>query len=336
MRVTAIGRDPQTVTTAAPRRIIRATENRRTVLVALTANLFIAAAKLVGALVSGSKALLAEAGHSLADCLNEAFLLIALWRSRRPATSRHPFGFGKEQFFWALLAAVAIFVTGAVVAVTEGVRALVAGEHRLSDVPLAFAILAIAALADGASMFRVVAQLRAEARRAGSTLLGHIRRTTDPTARTVLLEDGAGLLGVALAAVGLGLHQLTGDPRWDAAASIAVGAVLVGIAFEIGRDSKSLLLGEGAYPAEVAALRAVFASHEDVVDLVDMLTMRLGPDDLLVAAHIDLADDLSGAEVELLADSIERELTAAVPTVSQVFLDPGRGQHAVGLRASGG
>jgi divalent metal cation (Fe/Co/Zn/Cd) transporter len=153
------------VTTAVPREMIRATESRRTVLVALGANLVIAAAKLVGALLSGSKALLAEAGHSLADCLNEAFLLVALWRSRRPATSRHPFGFGKEQFF----------------------------------------------------------------------------------------------------------------SRWDAAASMAVGSVLVGIAFELGRDSKSLLLGEGAYPEEVAALRAVFSSHDDVVDLVDMLIMRLGP-----------------------------------------------------------
>jgi cation diffusion facilitator family transporter len=203
--------------------------------------------------------------------------LVALWRSRRPATWRHPFGFGKEQFFWALLAAIAIFVTGAVVAVTEGVRALIVGERELSDIPLALGILGLAALADRASLFRVVSQLRAEARQAGATLVGHVRRTTDPTARTVLLEDGAGLRGVALAAAGLGLHQLTGDPRWDAGASIAVGVVLVGIAFEVGRDSKSLLLGEGADLDELAALRAVFGSHGDAVDLVDLLTMRLGP-----------------------------------------------------------
>ena len=170
---------------------------------------------------------------------------------------------------------MAIFVTGAVVAVTEGVRALVAGEHRLSDVPLAFGVLGVAAVADGVSPSRAVSHLRAEARQGGRSFVDHVRRTTDPTARTVLLEDGAGLVGVGLAAAGLALHQVTGDPRWDAAASIAVGVLLAAIAFEVGRDSKSLLLGEGAYPDELAALRTVFASHAESVDLVDMLTMRL-------------------------------------------------------------
>ena len=289
---------------------------------ALSANLVMAAVKLVAAAVSGSKALLAEAGHSIADCLNEVFLLVALRRGGRPATRRHPFGFGKEQFFWALLAAVAIFITGAVVAVNEGVRALVAGSQRLRNLPLAFGVLGLAAVADGLSLSRAVGQLRAEGRQAGHTLYEYVRRTTDPTGRTVLLEDSAGLLGVALAAAGLGLHQLTGDPRWDAAASIAVGVVLATIAFEVGRDSKALLLGEAAHPEEVAALRAVFGSHVEVVELVDLLTMRLGPDSLLVAAHVDLANDLSAADVEMLADAIETELIAAVPVVSQVFLDP--------------
>jgi cation diffusion facilitator family transporter len=292
------------------------------VLVALSANLVIAAVKLVAAVVSGSKALLAEAGHSVADCFNEVFLLVALTRGRRPATRRHPFGFGKEQFFWALLAAVAIFITGAVVAVNEGVQALAAGNQRLRNVPLAFGVLGFAAVADGLSLSRAVGQLRAEGRREGHTLYEQVRRTTDPTGRTVLLEDGAGLLGVTLAAAGLGLHQLTGNPRWDAAASVAIGVVLATVAFEVGRDSKALLLGEAAHPEELAALRAVFGSHVKVVELVDMLTMRLGPDSLLVAARIDLADDLSAADVEALADAIEMELIAAVPAVNQVFLDP--------------
>jgi cation diffusion facilitator family transporter len=307
-----------------PRAVARAAEGRRTVLVALSANLVVAVVKLIGAVLSGSKALLAEAGHSIADCLNEVFLLVGLARGGRSATRRHPFGFGKERFFWSLLAAVAIFVTGAVVAIGEGVRALAAGDHRLQGVPLAFAALGLAALADGVSLSRAVRQLLSEARLEGRSLLGHLRRTTDPTVRTVLLEDGAGLLGVALAAAGLGVHQLTGDPRWDAGASIAVGVVLAAIAFELGRDSKALLLGEAADPEEDAALRAVFARHADELDLVDLLTMRLGPDALLVAAWIDLSDELTAGDVELLADLIEQELVAVVPSVTQVFLDPTR------------
>jgi divalent metal cation (Fe/Co/Zn/Cd) transporter len=138
----------------------------------------------------------------------------------------------------------------------------------------------------------------------------------------VVLEDSTALLGVAIAALGLTLHRVTGNAQWDAAASIAIGVLLAVIAFEIGRDSESLLIGESADPQETAALRATFARHADELTLVDLATARIGPDELIVVAWIEFADNLAAPEIERLADLIERELMAAVPAVVQVFLDP--------------
>ena len=153
-------------------------------------------------------------------------------------------------------------------------------------------------------------------------MLGHLRTTTDPSARTVVLEDGAGLVGVTIAAAGLALHDLTGDARWDAGASIAIGVLLAAIAFDIGRHSKSLLIGEAARPEEVAALRAVLDKHAGALEVVDLETVRIGPDELVVAVWVALADNLTASDVERLADQVEQELTEAVPAVAHVFLDP--------------
>jgi len=239
-------------------------------------------------------------------------------------TRLHPFGFGRERFFWSLLAAAAIFITGSVVAISEGVRALASPGHRLQGVPVAFAALAVGAIADSVSLSRALWQLRTEGRTRGLSLFGHLRTTTDPSTRTVVLEDGAGLLGVAIAAAGLTMHELTGDLRWDAGASIAIGLLLAAIAFEIGRDSQSLLIGEAAHPEEVAALRAVLDEHADALEVIGLETVRIGPDELVVAAWIGLADFLTAGDVERLADLIEQEMIQAVPAVAHVFLDPTR------------
>jgi cation diffusion facilitator family transporter len=279
--------------------------------------------------VSGSSALLAEAGHSIADCLNELFLLVGLSRGGREPTPLHPFGFGRERFFWSLLAAVAIFVTGSVVAISEGVRALVPAGHRLEGVPVALAALGVGAIADSVSLSRAVTQLRSEGRSMGLSLFGRLRTTTDPSARTIVLEDGAGLLGVTIAAAGLGMNELTGDVRWDAGASIMIGMLLAAIALEIGRDSQSLLIGEAAHPEEVAALRAVLDEYAGSLEVVDLETVRIGPDELVVAAWVGFADHLSAGDVEQLADQIEREMIEAVPAVAHVFLDPTRARPPV-------
>jgi divalent metal cation (Fe/Co/Zn/Cd) transporter len=191
------------------------------------------------------------------------------------------------------------------------------------------AALGVGAIADSVSLSRAVTQLRSEGRSMGLSLFGRLRTTTDPSARTIVLEDGAGLLGVTIAAAGLGMNELTGDVRWDAGASIMIGMLLAAIALEIGRDSQSLLIGEAAHPEEVAALRAVLDEYAGSLEVDDLETVRIGPDELVVAAWVGFADHLSAGDVEQLADQIEQEMIEAVPAVAHVFLDPTRARPPV-------
>ncbi len=214
---------------------------RVTVLVALAANLVIAAAKAAGGLLASSPALLSEAAHSVADSLNEVFLLAALRRSRRPADRRHPFGYGKERFFWSLLAAVGIFVMGGCFSFYQGVEALRTGaEEDLGGYVAGLVVLAVALLAEGGSLLRALYQ----ARRQGGTD-GGLR---DPALRTVVAEDGTAVLGVTLAMAGMVAHMVTGQVVYEACASLAIGALLVYVAYRLGREARDQLIGEAADP----------------------------------------------------------------------------------------
>jgi len=292
-----------------------------TVLLAGAANLAIAVAKLVGGLLSGSAAMLAEAAHSVADTLNEVFLLTALKRSQRPADAQHPFGYGKERYFWSLLAAVGIFVLGAGFSVVHGVRSILDPEE-LGNLAIAYVVLACAFLFEGVSWLRAVRQLRGEARRAGRGFAEHLRITPDPTAKTVAFEDTAALLGVMLAAVGVTLHHVTGAGFWDGAASVAIGLLLVGVAFALGQQNMRRLLGEAVNEETQRAIGRVIVESPGIDSLMELLTMRMSPDEVLVAARVDLDDDASVAELEQCADLVEQRVREAVPEVRHVFLDP--------------
>jgi cation diffusion facilitator family transporter len=206
--------------------------SRRTVVVALAANLLIATAKGAAAALTGSSALLAEAAHSVADCGNELFLLVALRRSAHPNDATHPFGYGAERFYWSLLAAIGIFVAGGLTAIWEGVRQL-QHPHELSAVGVGYLVLAVSLALDGTSWRTAYRQLRGESRVRGLSLRTYLRRSSDPTATTVFYEDTAGVLGVVLAAVGLALHQLTGSGVPDALASVAIGILLIVVAIRL-------------------------------------------------------------------------------------------------------
>jgi cation diffusion facilitator family transporter len=211
-------------------------ESVGTVLIAGSANLAIAIAKLVGGLISGSSAMLAEAAHSFADTLNQVFLMAALKRSQKPADARHPFGYGMERYFWSLLAAVGIFVLGAGYSILEGLKAVLHAEP-LGSLTIAYAVLGLSFLFEGASWLRAVRQLSGEAEERGRGFFEHLRITSDPTAKTVAFEDTAALIGLVLAAVGITLHHLTGHGFWDGAASIAIGLLLVAVAFSLGQQN---------------------------------------------------------------------------------------------------
>ncbi len=296
-------------------------ESKGTVLLALAANAAIAVAKLVAGLLSGSAAMLAETAHSVADTLNEGFLLTALHRSGRPADASHPFGYSKERYFWALIAAVGIFVAGGIFSVLEGVRAISGGEGS-ADYLVSYIVLGVAFVFEGASWVKAVRQVRAEAKQADRSLIRHLRASPDPTVKTVASEDSAALVGILLAAAGLFLHQVTGVAAWDGIASICVGLLLVVVAVLLGRDTKSLLIGESVDPRFSDEIRGAISEVDGVDRVVELQTMQLGPDDVLVAARVDFPDGGTGEDVERVAETVDRVLTERFPEVKHVFLDP--------------
>jgi cation diffusion facilitator family transporter len=299
----------------------RETESRKTIFAAMAANFAIALAKAVAGLLGRSPAMLAEAAHSVADTMNQVFLLVSLSLGERKPDEEHPFGYGKERFFWAFLAAVFIFVSGAVFSLYEGLRALLGDEQVEATFVISYAVLGFSLVAEGASLVRAVVQVRGEAGAESERVGSYLRQSTDPTVRTVLFEDSAAVVGVVLALVGVTLHQLTGERFWEGLASIAIGLLLVVVAYVLGRFSKGLLIGEAARPEQRELLREVIMNHPEVEAVLELLTMHLGPNALLVAVRLDLRDDLTAAQVEQLSNQIDRELRQAVEGVSQVFLD---------------
>lgn len=311
-----------------------ASESKRTVLVAFAANLAIAVAKLAAGLVSGSSSMLAEAAHSFADTLNQVFLLTSLKVARRPADPEHPFGYGKAQFFWSLLAAVGIFVAGSVFSIYEGVHTLRTGGEESSGILVPYVVLAVAFVAEGVSWLRALKQMRTEAADRGRSLAGHVRASKDPTVKTVLAEDTAALIGIVLAAAGVGLHHVTGDAAWDGWAAIAIGVLLAFVAFVLGRDNSDLLIGEAAEPRLVVDVYDNLCGRAEVTGVVEILTMHLGPDQVLVAARLDLVDALTAGRVEQFAGAVDRELRERHPEITQVFLDPTRPDHELARRTA--
>jgi cation diffusion facilitator family transporter len=294
---------------------------RRTVLVALAANASIAVAKLVAGLVSGSAAMLAETAHSVADTMNQVFLLYSLSMGEREPDAAHPFGYGKERFFWSFLAAVGIFVAGAGFSLYEGLSRIFGPETESGSYAIAYAVLAFAALAEGASLVRAWRQTRAEADAQRQSHAKYVRASRDPTTKTVLFEDSAAVVGVVVAFAGVALHEATGNQVYDGVASVIIAVVLATVAVALGRDTRALLIGEAASPEERQAITATIEAHPAVDRLLELLTMALAPDRLLVAARIDLADGLSADEIERASSDLDRELRERIPSVWQVFLD---------------
>ncbi len=300
-----------------------ASESRGTVLLAFSTNLVIAVAKTAAGVLTLSSAMLAEAAHSWADTLNQVFLLTSIRKAKRPPDSVHPFGYGKERFFWTLLAAVGIFVTGAGFSIFQGVHSLLSHEKEPSatEFYLTYAVLGAALVLEGSSLIRALRQVHGEARDLGRGFVDHLRRSNDPTVKAVASEDSAAVVGIALAATGIALHQLTGSAVYDGLASITIGVVLAWVAYALGRDTKDLLIGEAADPELRLDIQHTVAAHPEVEAVLEMLTMQLSPEDVLVAMKVDFADHLESGRIEEVSTEIDNELKAAFPAVQHVYLD---------------
>ena len=291
----------------------------RAVFAALGANLGIATTKFVAFFFTGSASILAEAVHSVADTGNEVLLLIGRDRSARPPSDEHPFGFGRERYFYAFVVSVMLFTVGGAFSVYDGIRKIVNPESVRSPL-VAIIVLVVSA---GLESFSLRTGMReANKVRGGRGWVTFIRRTKAPELPVVLLEDLAALIGLAFAFTGVTLAWLTGDGWWDGAGSLAIGLLLATAAVVLAVETKSLLIGEAA-SAEVQ--RKIVAALEDgpeVDRVIHMRTVHISPDSILVAAKIAVPPADSAAQVAAGIDAAERRVRAAVPIAKTIYLEP--------------
>ena len=294
------------------------------VLGALFANGIITILKFIGAVITGSSGMMAEALHSLADTTNQVFLLLGLRFYKRPPSEKHPFGFGKERFFWSFIAAIFIFGVGATYAIYEGVQKLI-HPHEPTNLAWAYWVLGISFVLEAGSIGLALYQEINEAHHEGLSFGQYLKESKDPTAKTVIFEDSAALIGIVVAAAGLLLGQYKVAPAdgvlWDGIASITIGVILAIVAFYLARSSRGLLLGEAANEKDVDAIRQAINSHPNVIETTQLLTMHLAPKQILVNANINLKSELDYSQVVETIKEIEVRMKEAEPKVDMIFLE---------------
>lgn len=293
--------------------------SEKVIYAAIFSNLAIAACKFIVAAVTGSSAMLAEAFHSSVDTGNELLLLLGLKRSGKVADPRHPFGYGKELYFWSLLVAIFIFGLGGGFSIYDGISRIMHAEP-VSNPLWAYVVLGLAAVFEGYS-WHVSHRELVLMRRPEEGLWQVIKRSKDPAVFTVFLEDSAALIGIAIAFIGILLSQLTGIPYFDPAASIAIGLVLAGVAILLARESAGLLVGEAASLRQVEKIKSVIRQDPAVQDVGDLLTMQLGPEQVFLAVDIKFQQDLDVSELEATIDRLESKIRQTDASVKRIFIE---------------
>jgi cation diffusion facilitator family transporter len=291
----------------------------RTVLLALAANAAVAVAKIGAGFIGGSSVMWAEAGHSVSDTLNQAFLYTSLCRSVKEPNRQRPFGFGKERFFWALIAAVGIFVAGAGFSLYEATRAFTETSPAGSKTfVLNYAVFGFALAVDGISGIRAYHQTRQEARARGRTVAQQIKLSPDPSVKTVVSEDSVAVIGNLLGISATAAQQVTNQPLWDGVAALMIMGILIFVAFALARDNKDLLVGEAVEPEEEQQIAAFLKRHDAVKEVYDVLTMRLGTE---IAARVDFGDNITASEIKKASERVEQGLRTTFTDIDRVFLD---------------
>jgi cation diffusion facilitator family transporter len=294
-------------------------ENNRTLLIALAANLGIAVCKFVAAAITGSSAMLTEGVHSVVDSANQLLLIWGRRQSKKPPDRKHPFGYGRELYFWSFVVALLVFAVGAGVSVYEGVVHIRHPEVAVSPL-IAYGVLLIAFLLEGGSTVSAFKEFREKKGPLG--WFEAVRASKDPPGFIVLLENGAAMAGILAAAIGLGLSEATGNPVFDGAASIVIGLILGVTAALLAHESKALLIGEAADPELVEGIRAVAARQRGIVGVGLVLTVHSAPDQITVMLSADFDDAITAGEVERIVADIEAEVAERWPAVRRLFVRP--------------
>ena len=290
------------------------------VLAALGANVGIAIAKLIAYLLTGSASLLAEFVHSLADCSDQVLLLVGRNRAQRAETEEHPFGFGRERYFYGFLVSVVLFAVGGAYSVYDGIHKIIHPEP-LTNAYVAFGVLAISAVLEGFSLRTAIRESN-QHRKEGSGWLSFIVRAKGPDLIVVLLEDSAALIGLVFAFIGVGLAELTGNGAWDGAGSVAIGLLLAGVAVLVARETKSLLIGEAASDEAERTIVNALEDGPELERVIHMRTVHLSPDSLLVAAKVAVRPEESAETIVRGIDAAERRVRAALPIAEVIYLEP--------------
>lgn len=292
----------------------------RAVIAALLANLGIAASKLVAFAITGSASLAAEAVHSLVDSTNQGLLLRGGRRSRREPDERHAFGHGRERYFYAFVVALVLFIFGSMFAIFEGIEKIRFPHHLVSP-GVAIGVLLVAIVLESLS-FRTAIREANLSRGVAQGWSSFIRHAKAPELPVVLLEDAAALVGLVLALAAVVLAITTGNPRWDGVGTLAIGLLLGSVAVILVIETKSLLIGESATPADVARIEQALASGPGITRVIHLRTQHIGPDELLVGAKVELDRTFALAEIAAAIDAAEALVRTAVPNVTVMYLEP--------------
>jgi cation diffusion facilitator family transporter len=288
------------------------------VVAAFGANLAIAVPKFAAAVLTGSAAMLSEGWHSLADTGNQGMLLYGMRAARRPADEEHPFGRGKESFFWSFMVAVVLFTGGAFLSISHGIDAL-RHPHELESLVPSFIVLGIAIAAEGASF--LVARREFNIARGSRQAWRSIRETKNMSLVVVLLEDSAALSGLSVALIGTTLVALTGNTMWDAFASLAIGVLLAAVAIVLAVETKALLIGEAASRDDRAAIRSRLLAMPAVSTVGRLLTMQMGPSEILVNVEVDFQEEMSKDDIETAIVEAEELIQQILPGARNVFVE---------------
>ena len=298
------------------------TRSGKVLWIALAANVGVAIAKFVAAGITGSSAMLTEGVHSLVDSVNQLLLLYGEKRARKPPDERHPVGYGRELYFWSFVVAILVFALGAGVSVYEGVIHILEPQEAVSPL-VAYIVLAVAFALEGWSLWAAYKPFNRS--RGQLSWWTALRQTKDASTIVVLLENGAALAGIVVAAVGLGFSLVTDNPVYDGVASILIGLILAAVAAFLARESKGLLIGEAASHETIAAIRAAIERRPEVCGIGTIVTVQLAPNIVFAAADVDFADDIQAGDIERLIAEVERRLNASTPDVRSLYIKPTAG-----------
>ncbi len=292
--------------------------SRTVIYAALIGNGLISVTKLVAASITGSSAMLSEGIHSIVDTGNQGLLLLGLHRGKRKADPNHPFGYGKEVYFWSFIVAILIFAVGAGVSIYEGIHHL---QHpvAINNPNINYIVLGLAFIFEAVPWTVAVKEFNKTRR--GLGMIQAVRRSKDPSTFVVLFEDSAALLGIVVAFVGILLGQLTGALWLDGAASVVIGLILAGTAWVLAIETKDLLIGESARPEVVQGIRAMAQETGGIVNVNEILTLHMGPEFILVNLSVDFRDGLTAAEVEKAAVRLTARIKREWPRVKKVFIE---------------